>query len=440
LKVEVLLSGRLLAVEGKMAISTLKIQETHMSMRQPQIQGQIHADTHHGDWSWAFWPAVPLYPYGRRRTLRQEVVKDRVWTFDQLQGMLYAVVPIRMTVVKLEVGGLLVYAPVAPTPECIRLVKELVVEHGDVLYIILPTTSGLEHKVFVGPFARRFPNALVFVAPNQWSFPLNLPLSWLGFPWRRTEVLPENSANAPFASEFDYAVLDINLGRGSFGEVPFFHKRTRTLLVTDSVLAVPEDPPAIVQLDPYPILFHARDNALDVVEDNPASRRKGWQRISLFAFYFRPSALETLNLGQSIRDALIAPKRSLKAYFGLFPFRWKDDWKQSFDALRGGGRLFVAPILQTLILSQAPRTVLNWADKVAKWDFQRIVPCHFDSPIEAGPRQFRQAFAFLDKQPSMGDSFGSGSQPLPQEDFGFLTELEKSLIKMGIAQAPKENA
>jgi len=423
-----------------MATNTMKTQEVRMSRAQPWAQGQQESPSvRSSEWSWPFWPAVPLYPYGRRLTLRQEVVKDRVWTFDQLQGIFYTTVPIRMTVVKLEVSGLLVYAPVAPTPECIRLVKELVVEHGDVLYIILPTTSGLEHKVFVGPFARHFPNALVFVAPNQWSFPLNLPLSWLGFPGRRTEVLPENSANAPFASEFDYAVLDINLGRGSFGEVAFFHKRTRTLLVTDSVLAVPEDPPAIVQLDPYPILFHARDNALNVVEDNPSNRRKGWQRISLFAFYFRPSALETVNLWQSFRDALVAPDHSKRAYFGLFPFRWKDGWKQSFDALRSGGRLFVAPILQMLILTQAPRTVLNWADKVAKWDFQRIVPCHFDSPIEAGPRQFRQAFAFLEKQPLIGvSSFVRENQPLPKEDFEFLRELEESLTKMGIAKPPKE--
>jgi len=56
--------------------------------------------------------------------------------------------------------------------------------------------------------------------------------------------------------------------------VAFFHKRSRTLLVTDSVLSVPEDPPAIVQLEPYPLLFHARDDAFEIVEDNPASRRR----------------------------------------------------------------------------------------------------------------------------------------------------------------------
>lgn len=408
-------------------------------MNTQETQGQKVRSIHPGDWSWSFWPAVPLYPYGRRRTLRQEVVKDTIWIFDQVQGILYTVVPIRMTVVKLDAGGLLVYAPVAPTRECIRLVKELVAEHGDVMYIILPTSSGLEHKVFVGPFARCFPNAQVFVAPHQWSFPVNLPLSWLGFPWKRTQELPEDSADSPFAPEFDYALLDINLGRGSFGEVALFHKRSRTLLVIDSVLSVPEEPPAIVQLDPYPLLFHARDSALDVIEDTPANRRKGWQRISLFAIYFRPSALEMVKLGQVVRDALKAPSHSRKAYFGLFPFRWKDNWQQSFDALRGGGRLFVAPILQTLILNQAPRQVIDWANKVANWDFQRIISCHFDSPINASAYQFRQAFSFLENKPPVSEYlFGTKSQPLPKEDFEFIKEIEQKLLKQGIATPARE--
>jgi len=411
-----------------------------MHMARAKVQEQlIQSSNHPRNWSWPFWLAMPVYPYSRRRTLRREVVKDTIWTFDQLHGILYTIVPIRMTVVKLEAGGLLVYAPIAPTPECICLVNELVANHGDVKYIILPTSSGLEHKVFVGPFARRFSQAQVFVAPHQWSFPLNLPLSWLGFPQRRTQVLPEDSTQAPFADEFDYAILDINLGRGSFGEVAVFHRRSRTLLVTDSVLSVPEAPPAIVQLDPYPLLFHARDHAFEVVENSEANRRKGWQRISLLAIYFRPSALKMIGLGQTLRDAFRARDRSRKAYFGLFPFRWKEHWQQSFDALRRGGRPFVAPILQTLILIQAPRQVLDWADRVAKWDFQRIIPCHFDSPIQAGPRQFRQAFSFLEKYPSVGEGlWGSGGQALPEDDLGFIRELEANLIGWGIATPPKE--
>ncbi|KYC36540.1 hypothetical protein WA1_43400 [Scytonema hofmannii PCC 7110] len=394
----------------------------------------MHSLPNPKDWSWPFWPIVPLYPYGKRRTLCREVVEGTIWTLEQVQGILYTVVPIRMTVVKLSAGGLLIYAPVAPTPECIRLVKELEAKHGDVKYIILPTSSGLEHKVFVGPFARRFPQAQVFVAPHQWSFPVDLPLSWLGFPSNRTQIIPKNSS-LPFADDFDCAVLDINLGRGYFVEVALFHKRSRTLLLTDTILSVPEEPPAIVQLDPYPLLFHAKDSALEAIDNNEANRRKGWQRISLFAIYFRPGELEMLEWGRMVRDALKAPDRSAKAYFGFFPFQWQQNWKYSFDTLRGGGRPFVAPILQTLILPQAPKQVLHWADKVATWDIHWIISCHFDSPIEASPEQFRQAFAFLEKQPSVG-----GNQPLPEKDLRFIKELEANLVRIGIAKPAKENS
>lgn len=374
-----------------------------------------------GDWSWPFWPALPIYPYGRRRTLRQEVVPETIWTFDQLQGIFYVTVPIRMTAVKLAGGGLLVYAPVAPTRECVRLVQELVAVHGEVKYIILPTTSGLEHKVFAGPFARRFPGAQVFVAPHQWSFPLNLPLSWLGFPGNRTQVLPPDSSQVPFAQEFDYAILGpIPLNLGPFEEVAFFHRPSRTLLVADAVLSVPEEPPAIVQLDPYPLLFHARDLSSDAICDRDENRRQGWQRLSLFALYFRPSALEIVGWGQAFRGALQAPDRSKKAYFGLFPFHWKEGWQQSFQALRGGGGLLVAPILQSLILNRAPEQTLHWAERVARWNFQRIVPCHFDCPIEAEPPQFREAFAFLE-----------GAQLLPPGDLEFLWQLEEWFERLG---------
>jgi hypothetical protein len=385
------------------------------------------------DYSWSFWPLVPLYPYGKRRTLRTEVIKDQIWTFDQLQGIVYVVVPIRMSVVKLKNGGLLIYAPIAPTKECIRLVQELVAQHGEVKYIILPTISGLEHKVFVGPFARCFPEAKVFVAPNQWSFPINLPLSWLGFPAKRTHILPSDSTLTPFASEFDYAILGpIELGPGRFEEVAFFHKASQTLLVTDSVLSVSEDAPSIVQLDPYPLLFHAKDHAFDIITDSASCRRQGWQRICLFALYFQPSALNVVEMGQSIRDALKAPQRSKQAYFGWYPFAWKNDWKQCFDALRGGGRLFVAPILQTLILNRAPKATIDWANKVASWNFQRIIACHFDSPINCSPQQFRQAFAFLEQNIT-----NNNYQPLPEADFQLLREIDQKLYKTGITPPPQ---
>lgn len=374
------------------------------------------------DWSWPFWPVVPLYPYGKRRTIRTEIVKDTIWTFDQIQGILYVVVPIRMSVIRLEKGGLLIYAPVAPTPECIRLVKELVAKYGDVKYIILPTISGIEHKVFVGPFARCFPTAAVFVAPKQWSFPFNLPLSWLGLPTKRTQILPKDSTKTPFTDEFDYAILGpLDLGLGRFSEVSLYHKRSRTLLVTDSVVSLPTEPPEIVQLDLYPLLFHARDSSLDFICDTPTNRRKGWQRICLFVLYFQPSVLEVKSLADTLQDALKAPDRSKKAYFGLFPFKWKKEWQESFELLRGNGRLLVAPILQELILNRKPQATLDWVDRIASWNFQRLISCHFDSPIETNPDRFRQAFNFL-----------KDKQLLPDRDLAYIRKLDNNLVKIGI--------
>jgi hypothetical protein len=394
--------------------------------------------SHPRDWSWPFWFTLPLYPYRQRRTLCREVLENTIWCFEQLHGILYTVIPIRMTVVRLAAGGLLVYAPIAPTPECIRLVKTLVAKYGEVKYIILPTASGLEHKVFVGPFARCFPTAQVFVAPHQWSFPVNLPLSWLGFPQQRTQILPSSSQQVPFADEFDYAVLDIDLGRGSFVEVALLHKASRTLLVTDTILAIGEQPPAIAQLDPYPLLFHARDSAAEPIENTEANRRKGWQRIALFAVYFRPAPLEPIGPGQTVRDAIKAPDRSRKAYFGLFPFRWRSDWQRSFEALRVNGRPFVAPVLQTLILPQAPQSVIDWANQITAWDFCRIIPCHFDAPIPATPLQFRQAFTFLERKSVEGGSHaGIDPSVLPEIDVAFIKNIEKKLLDWGIAKPPK---
>ncbi len=369
------------------------------------------------DRRWSFWPAVPLYPYGTRWTLRQEIVKDQIWTFDQVQGILYVIVPVRMTVIRLQAGGLLVYAPIAPTPECLSQLQTLIDQHGPIKYIILPTVSAIEHKVPAGPFARKFPNAQVYVAPHQWSFPINLPLSWLGLPSDRTQLLPANRADTPFGDEFDYKILGpVDLNVGPFEEAVFFHKASQTLLVTDSVMSIPAEPPAVMDLDPYPLLFHARDRAQDPILDTPANRIKGWQRITLFSFYFRPSALADVNWGKVLKDISIASDRSKRGYFGLFPFEWKSHWLQSFETLRNGGKLFVAPVLQKLILNRDPKQVLAWADRVAQWNFTQIIPAHFDAPVATTPEEFRQAFEFLEQRSTF-----------PEQDLALISQLDELL-------------
>ena len=400
-------------------------------MSQIRSHKSSHNQLNSPDYHWRFWATVPIYPYSQRRTIRREVLKDTIWTFDQLQGIFYVVVPIRMTVIKLATGGLLVYAPVSPTKECVGLVQELVEQHGEVKYIILPTISGLEHKNCVGPFARKFPQATVFVAPHQWSFPLNLPLSWLGFPAKRTKVLPADSSQAPFADEFDYAILgDIDLRLGRFAEVAFLHKRSQTLLVTDSIVSIPQRPPEIIEQDLFPLLFHARESAQEPINDTPENRIKGWRRICLFAMYFRSSVLDIPTLSKTLTAAWRSPNKSAQTYWGLYPFDWKPNWELAFDQLCCHGRLLVAPILQTLILNRAPQETLQWADTVTSWNFNQVIPCHFAAPVDAKPQEFRQAFSFLELKDQID---------LPQADLKTLKNIDAFLYKPGIIPPPLVN-
>lgn len=414
--------------------------EKKISLGQVELSFQSKNSRNSRDYHWRFWSIVPIYPYSKRRTIRQEVLKDSIWTFEQLQGIFYVVVPIRMTVIKLEAGGLLVYAPVAPTNECVRLVRELVERHGEVKYIILPTISGLEHKYVVGPFARRFPQAEVYVAPNQWSFPVNLPLSWLGFPAKRTKVLPMDSSQTPFGAEFDYAILgDINLRLGKFEEVAFFHRRSQTLLVTDIIVSIPEEPPEIVEQDLYPLLFHARNSAGEAIADTEENRIRGWQRICLFAMYFRASVLDVPSITQTVAAAWRSPHKSAQAYWGLYPFQWHPHWQEVFNTLRGGGRLLVAPILQTLILNRAPEETLKWADAIARWQFTRIIPCHFAAPVDTTPQEFRQAFSFLESNSELNPELHTKeTRRLSPADLQTLQNINALLYKSRLIPPPKD--
>ena len=119
---------------------------------------------------------IPLTPesQGRRKTILTEVVKDTIWTLDQLQGVINVNVPVRSTVIKLKEGGLFVNNPVAPTKECISYVKELEKRFGPVKYITLSSLA-IEHKGTAGIFSSYFPSSQVYYQPGQYAFPVDLP-------------------------------------------------------------------------------------------------------------------------------------------------------------------------------------------------------------------------------------------------------------------------
>jgi len=214
---------------------------------------------------------------------------------------------------------------------------------------------------------------------------------------------------------------------GAFGETVFYHGKTKSLMVTDTVIEVTDDVPSIYDSDVKPLLYHARDTVTDVVQDSEAVRKKGWRRIVLFGLFFMPSAITV----KDVQTAIEERRPDIDSDFaGFYPWDWTGDDIASFNALKGG--LLVAPILQKLILNRHPVETLDFADEVAKWDIERIVPGHLKNDLKYDGKAYRKAFSFLEE--------GGVEEGLPKPldaDFQTLKDAEINLFESGsITKAP----
>ena len=387
------------------------------------------------DQRWPWWPLLPLYPYGRRRTLLRELIPGQLWSFEQLQGIFYVAVPIRMTVARVR-GGLMLYAPVAPTAELLAGLRDLEARFGPVRTIVLPTASGLEHKLPVPAMARAFPAAEVWVTPGQWSFPVQLPLAWLGFPPGRTRVLGEQGY--PHADELEWLSLGpVDLGLGRFHELTCLHRPTGALLITDALVAINQEPPEVFNADPTPLLFHARERGDQPLLDTPEARRRGWKRLALFASFLRPEALQVPPLGELLAQAFKPGCRQPRAYFGLYPFQWGASSDQAFLSLTGqagadgvpigdSGALQVAPVLERLVFPRAREVVLRWLEQAAHLtDLRWVVPAHYEAPVPASPESLQALASAIRARPWA-----------PREgNWAYLARLDDLLLKTGVVPA-----
>ena len=138
-------------------------------------------------------------------------------------------------------GGLFVFNPVAPTEECIDFMRDLESKCGPVKFIVLSSLA-LEHKGTAGAFAAFFPKSSIYVQPGQFSFPVNLPTNFF-FPFgKQIKEIPSNSSQAPWYGDLDHAVLSVQPSPvGGFGETAFFHRASKTLLVTDTIVPPRDD-------------------------------------------------------------------------------------------------------------------------------------------------------------------------------------------------------
>jgi len=374
-------------------------------------------------------PFFLLVPFFSRPTYRYTIVPDRIWGFEQKQGIglgLNTAVSVRMTVVRLTDGGLWVHAPIAATAECIALVRELEAVHGPVRYIVLPTTL-LEHKLWVGPFARRFPDAQTFVVEGQYSYPIDAPLPVFSGIFAAGAITADNPGTLPWAGELDHTLFDpppiTPLGDAvRFTEAAFFHRPTRTLLVTDTLVYVEDDPPDVI----------TRRDCLESGDDGNFALT-ALRLLGLFgtreAAVVRAQRLDGREVPESERITLGWRRNALTAlYFG---------YSNAFDpeaSWRGiAGRVVVPPVVGVFVYENAPEAALGYADRICRWDFRRIIPGHF-SVAAAGPSAVRAAFDWLRPRRPRGWPFPANpaAPPWPEGDARLLRNVEAALTSANV--------
>ena len=383
-------------------------------------QASIHGSTSR---YWPWWPLLPLYPYGNRRTVVRELLSGQLWSFEQLQGVFYVAVPIRMTVVRIS-GGLLLYGAVAPTGEVLEALRDLEAVHGPVRSIVLATSSGLEHKLPMPALARAFPGADLWVTPGQWSFPVALPQAWLGFPASRTRILAVDGW--PHQEQLQWQLLGpLDLGIGCFAEAACFDRHSGALLLTDALVAPDPTPPPLFDLDPTPLLFHAREAGSEPLVDSAEARRRGWRRLLLFASFLRPSGLTVPSWGDVLAQAFRPGLRQGRAYFGLYPFRWQPGWERDLDTILPEERpvLQVAPVLERLVFPRQRQPLLAWLRQLAQFDGLRwVVPAHYAAPVPCSPEELAALAANLEAR-----AWASNAGP-----WSFLASIDGTLLRWGV--------
>jgi hypothetical protein len=133
--------------------------------------------------------------------------------------------PVRMTIARLgSEGGLWVHSPVPIDDALAAEIGGL----GRVLYVVAPSAF---HHMFAGKFAARFPGAKLFVAPG-----VARKQPKLAFAGTLTDPLGDGSV-APWSAEIDQIFLE---GAPKMNEVVFFHRASRSLLVSDLFFNVTE--------------------------------------------------------------------------------------------------------------------------------------------------------------------------------------------------------
>jgi hypothetical protein len=198
------------------------------------------------------------------------------------------------------------------------------------------------------------------VCPGQWSWPVNIP------PFFRIDGTFSDEVQTPWADEIEhkvfqpptigvgpanevnvsmirtvFALLHFILSRTCARQVVFFHKRSKSLIVTDLVVylnsnTVPEvvDKAQLIEAAYFDDGGAPEYLVSDPLKASKADLRKGWQRMALQILFLGPPKLATF---ATVSD-----------------------------------RLIVSPVIQTFVYNRVKEDVAAFVEGVCEWKFKQV--------------------------------------------------------------------
>jgi hypothetical protein len=137
-----------------------------------------------------------------------------IWTFHQPLSVLGAQIGCRMTVVRLQDGGLMIHSPIRLTPELRRRLDSV----GRVAAVLAPNA---DHYFFIGDYRDAYPTAKYFAALGVAE---KLPA------FRFDEVLEHPQTVSSWGDTVDQAYFRAS---PQLHELVLFHRATSTLISAD---------------------------------------------------------------------------------------------------------------------------------------------------------------------------------------------------------------
>lgn len=190
-------------------------------------------------------------------------IESGLWASEATVRFLGLRLPARMTVIELSDQKLMLHSPIEPSEALVAAVNNV----GEVAHLVAP--SKYHHK-WIGDWATRYPAARIYGAS--------------GLAAKRTDVrfheVLDNQAPAAWSDRLDQCLFE---GLPIFNEIVFYHRSSRTLIVSDFVFNIQEASgffsPVILRLDGMWKRFGPSWALMFMLKRNQSAARAGVERV-----------------------------------------------------------------------------------------------------------------------------------------------------------------